>query len=73
MGFSNVKVLYLANNFGADCHGLFLPRNQFNLDFGWRQQRVVNQAVMHGSHQSLGLLFSERNRACDVNLKVAQA
>ena len=45
-----------------------------NLDFnfGRRQERVVNQAVMHAARHAFGLLRGQRNRACDKDIEIAQ-
>jgi len=35
--------------------------SQLDLDLRWRQECVVNQAVMHGAHEALRLFFRERD------------
>jgi hypothetical protein len=46
---------------------------QLNFDFWRRQQCVVYQAAMHGTHEAFGLFLGERNRALDMDIEVAEA
>jgi hypothetical protein len=45
---------------------------QLNLDLRRRQERVVNQAVMHRSYEPLRLVYSERDGANNMNVEVAE-
>ena len=49
-----------------------LLRGQLDGDLRRREQRVVNQAVMHGAHHAFPLLFGERDGRCDTDFEVAQ-
>jgi hypothetical protein len=49
-----------------------LACSQLDLDFRRRQQCVVNQAVMHRTHQAFRLLFRERYGIHDMDAEVAE-
>ncbi len=47
--------------------------SQLNLDLRRLQERVVNQAVMHGAHESLRLFLRQRDGAHNMNAKVSNS